>query len=306
MVGQSIDSYMPRTVDPAVWAEVGPSARAWVSLVPVEVTSQAVGLLKPLSQYLAWRHAGAMNAADPATVFRVDDIEQFIQNGCQHLTVRTRATYRSALLRVGEHVAGWQVVRPTQGLPIGAADPQAPYSPGELAAVLGAVSGRRTGFQRHNGLVIVALGRGAGLTAGDITALVGTDIEERHDGTVIVHVAGPNRRQVPVLASWATQVAGLGVMTGHHPMFRSDRTEIKRNDIARFCDRLVWRDAPRLNVSRLRATWIVEHLEAGTPLHLLAAAAGVRAASLARYAAYARPVEVDAAERLLTLRRDHA
>jgi hypothetical protein len=132
----------------------------------------------------------------------------------------------------------------------------------------------------------------------------GTDIEEGPDRMVVVHVAGPNRRQVPVLASWAAEVAGLGRLAGRQPMFRADRTEIKRNDIARFCDRLVWRDAPRLSVNRLRATWIVEHLEAGTPLHVLAAAAGVRASSLARYATYARPIAVSAAERLLTLRRD--
>jgi hypothetical protein len=271
-------------------------------MVPVEVTTQAVELLKPLGQYLAWRHGGALTLTDPAVVFRVDDIEQFIQHGCTHLTGRTRATYRSALVRVGEHAAGWQVVRPAQGLPIEAADPQAPYSPEEFAAVLAAVSGRRTAFQRHNGLVLIALGRGAGLAAGDITALVGTDIEERSDGTVVVHVAGPSRRQVPVLTSWAAEVARLGRLAGRHPMFRADRTEIKRNDIARFCDRLVWRDAPRLSVNRLRATWIVEHLEAGTPLHVLAAAAGVRAVSIARYATYARPVGDDVAERMLTMR----
>lgn len=49
---------------------------------------------------------------------------------------------------------------------------------------------------------------------------------------------------------------------------------------------------------------IIEHLEAGTPLHLLAKAAGVRPASLARYATYAQPVEPDMAERLLALRED--
>jgi hypothetical protein len=271
-------------------------------MVPVQVATQAVGLLKPLGQYLAWRRVMAMSSVEPSDVFRVDDIEQFIQHGCTHLNGRTRATYRSALLRVGEHCAGWQVVRPNQGLPIGAGDPQAPYSRDEFAAVLAAVSGRRTAFQRHNGQVLIALGRGAGLAAGDITALAGTDIEVRSREIVVIHVAGPNPRQVPVLARWAEEVGRLGVLAGHHPVFRPDRMEIKRNDIARFCDRLVWRDAPRLSVNRLRATWIVEHLEAGTPLHILAAAAGVGAVSVARYATFARPVETETIERLLMMR----
>lgn len=298
-VNDAVKAYVPRAVEASTWSAIAPMARQWVSTVPLEVSAQAVELLKPLSQYLAWRHQGAMNTTDASLVFRLEDIERYIQSGCSHLSDRSRATYKSALRRIGEHAAGWGIARPDQGVPVAAGDPKAPYTPEEFSALLAAIRGRPTSYQRHNAMVIVALARGGGLAAGDIKTVIGHDIERTAAGVVVVHVKGPNPRQVPVLADWADRVERLSALAKGRPLFRSSRREIKRNDIGRFCERLVWRDAPALTITRLRVTWVVEHLEAGTPLHVLADAAGVSAVSLARYAQYAEPVSRAQAHELL-------
>lgn len=302
LVGESVELYRPRTLKSDVWEAVGPAARDWVRMVPVTVEAKAVSLLKPLSQYLAWRSQGGMAIEDPRQVFRSDDIELFIATGCAHLAGGTRATYRSALRSIGEHVAGYEVACPDRAVSISKPQPNAPYTSAEVAAVVAACRGRHTAFQRHNAMVLVACGLGAGLTAADMTSLVGTDVETSAQGTVIVHVQGPNPRRIPVLAAWEAEVARLADLVGGQPAFRSARRHIARNDIGRFCERLNWQHAPSLSLHRLRVTWLVGHLDAGTPLHLIADAAGVSATSVARYATFALSLPTSVSDGLL--RRD--
>jgi hypothetical protein len=251
---------------------------------------QAVRRLKPLAQYLGWRVAGGRSLTDPSAVFRADEIEQFVSGGCGHLAGGTRATYRSALRTIGENVVGAEVACPDRTVELAKPAPLTAYSEVEFAALLGAIAGRPTRFQRDNAMVLVVFGRGAGLTAGDIASLTGHSIRTTTDGATVVEVCGARGRRVPVLGRWETLAAQIGADAGDGPVFNPARPRATRNDIARFCDRLGWRDAPRLSVTRLRIGWIVEHLAAGVPLHVLADAAGVTSPNLARYAEFLAPL----------------
>lgn len=285
---RSIEGYRPSTMNSVVWAEVGPLAREWTTMVPgTEV--QSVRRLKPLARYLAWRLAGGQSVIDPSVVFRADEIDQFILGGCGHLAGGTQATYRSALRTIGEYVVGVEVACPDRTVELAKPAPLAPYSESEFAALLGAIGGRPTEFQRGNAMVLVVFGRGAGLTAGDIANLAGRDVHSIRDGAAVVEVTGDRRRRVPVLERWEALATQIATGAGDGPVFNPARRRASRNDIARFCDRLGWRDAPRLSVTRLRTGWIVEQLAAGTPLHVLADAAGVTAPNLARYAQFLTP-----------------
>lgn len=298
LVGESINGYEPASVHPEVWDQVAPQARRWVAMVPVEFGRQAVARLKPLAQYLAWRVEGGMDVNDPTAVFRADDFEYWLATACGHLREGTQSSYRSALRTIGEHVAGTETACPDRTTPIAKPDPQAPYTDREFAAVLGAISGLRTGTAHHNAMAIVAPSRGAGLGTSDITGLVGTDITMADD-SVVISVPGPRPRQVAALAAWESELLRLAELCGDKPLFRPDRTDIGPRDIERFCHRLAWIDAPRLSITRARNTWIVEHLAAGIPIHVLAAAAGTTAVSVARYAQFVRLVPDSEARRLL-------
>lgn len=301
MVGESIDAYAPAAVHPEVWDLIAPQARRWVAMVPVEFGRQAVARLKPLAQYLAWRVEGGMDVTDPTVVFRADDIEWWVATGCGHLSGGSTASYRSALRTIGEYAAGTDTACPDRTTPIAKPDPREPYTDHEFAAVLGAIGGLRTGGARHNAMALVAPSRGAGLGLSDITGLVGTEIAVVHN-TVVINVSGPRPRQVPVLAAWEQELVRLAELCGDKPLFRPDRTQIGPRDIERFCRRLAWIDAPRLSVTRARNTWIVEHLTAGTPIGVIAAAAGTTPVSVARYAEFVPTVTDSTARRLLRRR----
>lgn len=268
-------------------------------MVPEAPGGRAVQRLKPLAQYLAWRSAGGRSVTDPGVVFRADEIDQFISGGCGHLAGGTRATYRSALRTIGEHVVGVEVACPDRTVELSKPAPLTPYTDVEFASLLGAIGGRPTAFQQGNAMVLVVFGRGTGLTAGDIAGLAGGDVRTTRNGATIVEVASNRPRRVPVLRRWEALAAQIAADSGDGPVFNPARSRTTRNDIARFCDRLAWRDAPRLSVSRLRITWIVEQLAAGTPLHVLAEAAGVTAPNLARYAQFLTPLSPADATTLL-------
>lgn len=104
---------------------------------------------------------------------------------------------------------------------------------------------------------------------------------------------------LPVLRTWEDEAIRISELVGMRPVFRAGRTRIGHRDIAAFCERLRFRDALRLSVTRLRVTWIVEHLDAGTPLPVLGRAAGAEPTQLARYVAFMQAFSAATAVSLL-------
>ena len=104
---------------------------------------------------------------------------------------------------------------------------------------------------------LVCLGAGAGLIRGDLRAVRGTDIIRRSGG-VIVAVSGRRPRAVPVLARYhqlllaSAQFAGTGLVTGGaDPARRNVTTPLIRSLAG-------GTGLPRLDTSRLRATWLAD------------------------------------------------
>ncbi len=132
---------------------------------------------------------------------------------------------------------------------------------------------------------LLAIGLGAGLTSEEIQRLVGADIRVEGDD-LIVDVIGKDRRQVPVLPEWAPEVWGFARESGAHPYFSPERSCITRRDIIGFIERASV-DKAEFCIQRLRITWVVHHLSAGTHMLLLERWSGVRAGQLVKYLKYA-------------------
>jgi integrase len=104
---------------------------------------------------------------------------------------------------------------------------------------------------------LVCLGAGAGLTGMDLRAVQGTDVICRSGG-VIVQVGGKRPRVVPVLARYharllaAARFAGTGLICGGADPGRRNLT----NPLIIALDG--GGGLPRLDTSRLRATWLAE------------------------------------------------
>jgi integrase len=130
-----------------------------------------------------------------------------------------------------------------------------PYSPAEVAGFLALASAQPTAERRARAAGLVCLGAGAGLIRGDLRSVRGGDVARRSGG-VVVTVHGPRARTVPVLAAYqarlldAARFAGDGLVCGGAEHGRRNLT----NRLVASLDG--GSGLPRLDTSRLRATWL--------------------------------------------------
>jgi integrase len=130
-----------------------------------------------------------------------------------------------------------------------------PYSPAQIDGYLALADAQPTAARRMRAAGLVCLGAGAGLIGGDLRDVRGADVACRSGG-VIVTVRGTRPRMVPVLARYharllaAARFAGNGLICGGADPGRRDLT----NPLVTALDG--GGGLPRLDTSRLRATWL--------------------------------------------------
>jgi hypothetical protein len=132
-----------------------------------------------------------------------------------------------------------------------------PYSPAEIAGYLALADAQPVLSRRMRASALVCLGAGAGLIRADLRAVHGTDVICRSGG-VLVTVRGARPRAVPVLSRYherllaAARFAGTGLVCGGaDPARRNITTPLTRSLAG-------GTGLPRLDTSRLRATWLAD------------------------------------------------
>ena len=132
-----------------------------------------------------------------------------------------------------------------------------PYSPAEIAGYLALADAQPVLSRRMRASALVCLGAGAGLIRAGLRAVHGTDVACRSGG-VVVTVRGARPRVVPVLARYhdrllaAAAFAGTGLVCGGaDPARRNITTPLTRSLAG-------GTGLPRLDTSRLRATWLAD------------------------------------------------
>ena len=150
---------------------------------------------------------------------------------------------------------------------------KAPYSPAEIAGYLALADAQPTAARRMRAAGLICLGAGAGLIRADLREVRGSDVAGRSGG-VVVTVRGARPRTVPVLARYqdpllaAARFAGTGLVTGGADPGRRNLA----NPLTRALDG--GSGLPRLDTSRLRATWLRDCAEL-PGLDTFMAAAGI-------------------------------
>jgi len=130
-----------------------------------------------------------------------------------------------------------------------------PYGPAQIDGYLALADAQPAMERRMRAAGLVCLGAGAGLIRGDLREVRGSDVACRSGG-VIVSVHGARPRTVPVLARYharllaAAASAGTGLVCGGTDPGRRNLT----NPLIRALDG--GGGLPRLDTSRLRATWL--------------------------------------------------
>ena len=175
---------------------------------------------------------------------------------------------------------------------------KAPYSPAQIDGYLALAGAQPTAERQMRAAGLVCLGAGAGLIRGDLRDARGSDVACRSGG-VVVTVRGARPRAVPVLARYharllaAARFAGTGLICGGADPARRNIT----NPLIIALDG--GSGLPRLDTSRLRATWLAgcaELLGLATFMH----AAGISCSQrLGDLVAGLEPADEAAAVRLL-------
>src|SRR5438445_1694345 len=165
-----------------------------------------------------------------------------------------RRTLRTNLRFIGRRVA--PQLYPAD-LPLPRERAKAPYGPAQIAGYLALADPQPALERRMRAAALACPGAGAGLIRGDLREVRGTDVACRSGG-VIVTVRGGRPRTVPVLARYparlpaAARSAGNGLVCGGSDPARRNLT----NPLIRALDG--GSGPPRLDTSRLRATWLAD------------------------------------------------
>jgi len=166
-----------------------------------------------------------------------------------------RRTLRTNLRFIGRRVV--PQLYPAD-LPLPRERAKAPYSPAEIDGFLALADAQPTAERRLRAAGLVALGAGAGLIRGDLRDVRGSDVACRSGG-VMVRVRGGSRpRAVPVLGRYhvpllaAARSAGDALICGGTDPGRRNLA----NPLTRALDGA--EQLPRLDTSRLRATWLAD------------------------------------------------
>jgi integrase len=168
------------------------------------------------------------------------------------LSGAARRTLRTNLRFIGRHVV--PQLYPAD-VPLPRERSKQPCSPAQIDGYLALADAQPTAARRMRAAGLVCLGAGAGLIRGDLRDVRGADVACRSGG-VIVTVRGTRPRMVPVLACYharllaAARFAGNGLICGGADPGRRNLT----NPLITALDG--GGGLPRLDTSRLRATWL--------------------------------------------------
>jgi hypothetical protein len=174
------------------------------------------------------------------------------------LSGAARRTLRTSLRFTGRRVV--PQLYPA-GLPLPRERAKAPYSQAEISGYLALADAQPTRERRMRAAGLACPGAGAGLIRGDLRDARGTDVACRSGG-VVVEVRGPRALAVPVLARYhapllaAARFAGTALICGGDDPGRRNIT----NPLISALDG--GGGLPRLDTSRLRATWLADCAEA--------------------------------------------
>jgi hypothetical protein len=241
-----IGRWRPSSVSPPAAA----FARDVIAAVAPEGRERAKNLLWAVGK-LADYAIGLGLEAVPEVVLHPSVAERFTRCA-PGLSGVARRTLRTNLRFIGRRVV--PQFYPAD-LPLPRERAKKPYSATQISGYLALADAQPTPGRRMRAAGLVCLGAGAGLIRGDLRDARGTDVACRCGG-VVVTVRGARPRAAPVAARYharllaAAEFAGTGLICGGTDPGRRNIT----NPLIAALDGGT--GLPRLDTSRLRATWL--------------------------------------------------
>jgi hypothetical protein len=266
--GAEVAAYIGQWRPSSVSAQAAAFARDVIAQAGPEGRERAKNLLWAAAKLADWALPLGLEAV-PEVLLHPSAAERFTRCA-PGLSPVARRTLRTNLRFIGRRVVPH--LYPAD-LPLPRERAKAPYCPAQIAGYLALADAQPAAERRMRAAGLVCLGAGAGLIRADLREVRGTDVACRSGG-VLVTVRGARPRAVPVLARYhprllaAAASAGNALICGGADPGRRNIT----NPLIRALDG--GGGLPRLDTSRLRATWLRDCAE------LLGLATFMRAAGI--------------------------
>jgi hypothetical protein len=168
---------------------------------------------------------------------------------------------------------------PPPPAPIPHSSVQPPYTSGEMVVLRRIAQTQPSAPVRRQLCAVVGLCRGAGASADELRHVRAHHLlDHGAEGILVTLGTGDAVRTVPVRRDWEDLVRiGVAGLTRHALVIGQvpDRRNVANAIVARA---EVLGDAPRIDASRLRTTWIAELMTEPVPIQVILTAAGLRSA----------------------------
>ncbi|SEB53865.1 hypothetical protein SAMN04489806_1024 [Paramicrobacterium humi] len=202
-------------------------------------------------------------------VFSRQAINQYCTEENKARSEGTRRNYRAMLTRISEVVAPEEHPDKYDGL--ARKRTATPYTDKEIAGFRTWALGQLTPEKRRKAMLMLVLCTGAGLKSSDIAQIFPEDVTADEAG-IVISIKGRAPRRVPLARDWEDWFFALlqqsepGV-----PLWGTPNRTNASNLLSSFTQYTVGK---KPNSQQLRATWIVNHLRAGTRVKELMKALG--------------------------------
>jgi len=246
----TVDAYIARWRPWSVSPLAAGFARDVITAVQPGGQERAKNLLWAAAKLADWALPLGLEAV-PEVLLHPSVAERFTRCA-PGLSPVARRTLRTNLRFIGRRVV--PQLYPAD-LPLPRERCKQPYGPVEIGGYLALAGAQPTMERRMRAAGLICLGAGAGLIRSDLREVRGSDVARRSGG-VVVTVRGARARTVPVLARYherllaAAVFAGTGLVCGGADPGRRNIT----NPLVAALDG--GGGLPRLDTSRLRATWL--------------------------------------------------
>ena len=249
-VAQVIERYSSRGVS----LLAASFAKEVVATARPETLTRAKAFLFAASRLAAFGETVGLELM-PEVLLQPSVIERFGRAGT--MTAPTRRTVRTNLRALARRVL------PASALPatLPRERAKAPYQPAEIAAYLALADAQPTPLRRARANALICLGAGAGLAGGELRRVRGADVVSRSGG-LLVCVGGRRPRAVPVLARYHARLRSAADFFGEAYLVSGTNPDSHNVTNPLISSLSGGRDLGRLDVGRLRSSWLVATAEA--------------------------------------------
>ncbi len=244
-VAETITGWLPRLFDD----DVAAFSRCVVTSVGPKSKQRARALLFAAAKLGEFASSLGVDL-EVDTVLSRSFLERFVLEA--PMSSPTRRTLKTNLGYLASHVPGHGpalTLCPREHAKV-------PYTDGEIALFLVLADAQPTPARRHKASALICLCAGAGLYAGELRGVVGTDVVVRSGGMLVL-VKGKRPRAVPVLSPFQERlIEAASFAAGDYIIGGSDAR--RRNVTSNLISSLAGGDdLGRIDLSRLRSSFLV-------------------------------------------------